>query len=110
MSDILDDQKLHYIVKDYRRMYNTFWSLKEINQELHNTINEKDKEILILRARVNELKNEHPKEQLPVGKLKGILNEIESLTNSMNNKLQQSVSQSQKISNNIEELRELIKV
>lgn len=110
MSDILEDQKIHYIVKDYRRMYNAHWTLKSVIEELQKSLKEKDKEILILMARVNELKNEQPKEQLPTGKLKGILNEIEAITNSINNKLQQSVSQSQKISSNMEEFREILKV
>ena len=111
MSDLLEDQKIHYIVKDYRRMFNNFWALAESNQVFRETIMEKDKEILLLRARVNELKKEKPKEeQLPKGKLKGILNDVESITNSMQAKLQQAVSQAARISNNVEEFRELINV
>ena len=111
MSDILEDQKIHYIVKDYRRMFNNFWALAESNQILRDTIKEKDKEILLLRARVNELKKEKPKEEIfPKGKLKGILNDIESITNSMQNRLQQTVNQAARISNSVEEFRELINV
>ena len=111
MSDILEDQKIHYIVKDYRRMFNNFWALAESNQILRDTIKEKDKEILLLRARVNELKKEKPKEEiLPKGKLKGILNDIEAITNSMQNRLQQIVNQAARISNSVEEFRELINV
>jgi hypothetical protein len=106
MSDILDDQKLHFIVKDYRRMYNTFWSLKEINQVLHNTINEKDKEILILRARVNELKNDlknAPKEpEIPSG-LKKKLGEMDNQINSI-------ISKANKIMENVEDIRILTKI
>ena len=110
MSDLLEDQKIHYIVKDYRRMFNNYWALKTIIEEQEKALNEKDKEILLLRSRINELKQEHSKEELPKGKLKGILNEIESITNSMNAKLQQGVSQSTRISNDVEELRQLINV
>ena len=111
MNDILEDQKIHYIVKDYRRMFNNFWALAESNQILRETIMEKDKEILLLRARVNKLKKEKPKEeQLPKGKLKGILNNIEFITSSMQSRLQQTVSQAARISNSVEEFRELINV
>ena len=110
MSDILEDQKIHYIVKDYRRMFNSYQALEFTIEEQVKALNEKDKEILKLRAQVNELKQEHPKEIFPKGKLKGILNDIEALTNSMSAKFQQGVSQSTKISNNVEELRQLINV
>lgn len=102
MSDILDDQKLHYIVKDYRRMYNAFWSLKEINQVLHNTINEKDKEILILRARVNELKNAPKEPEIPSG-LKKKLGEMDNQVNSI-------ISKANKIMENVEDIRILTKI
>jgi chromosome segregation ATPase len=111
MSDIIEDQKIHYIVKDYRRMFNNFWALAESNQVLRETIMEKDKEILLLRAKVNELKKERSKqEQLPKSKLKGILNDVESMAKSMQVKLQQAVSHAAMISNNVEEFRELINV
>ena len=92
-------------------MFNNFWALAESNQILRETIMEKDKEILLLRARVNKLKKEKPKEeQLPKGKLKGILNNIEFITSSMQSRLQQTVSQAARISNSVEEFRELINV
>ena len=110
MSDILEDQKIHFIVKDYRRMFNSYQTLENIIKEQEKSLKEKDKEILILRSKVNELKNEHPEYSPHKGKLKGILNEIEALSNSMNAKLQQGVIQSNKISNDVEELRQLINV
>lgn len=110
MSDLLEDQKIHYIVRDYRRMYNSYWTQKTIIEEQDKSLMEKDKEILILRAKVNELKKEHPQDTMPKGKLKGILNEIETISNSMNARLSKNVSQASKISNNIEELRQLINV
>lgn len=110
MSDIIEDQKIHYIVKDYRRMFNNYQALKAVIEEQNNSLKNKDKEILVLRAKVNELKKEHPVEELPKGRLKGLLNEIESITNSLSAKLQQSASQAEKISNNVEEFRKLINV
>lgn len=110
MSDLIEDQKIHYIVKDYRRMYNGYWTLKTIIEEQDKSLKEKDKEILLLRSKVNELKKANLQDVLPKGKLKGILNDVEAITNSMNNKLQQSVSQTTKISNSIEEIRQLINV
>lgn len=109
MSDLLEDQKIFYIVKDYRRMFNNYWSLKATIDELTSTVNKKDKEILLLRARVNDLKNNVPKIDTS-GKLKGIMNEIESQTNSLAHKLLQSIEQLEKISNNVETVMESINV
>lgn len=109
MSDLLEDQKIFYIVKDYRRMFNNYWSLKATIDELTSTVNQKDKEILLLRARVNDLKNNVPKIDTP-GKLKGIMNEVESQSNSVVFKLNSSIETLNKISKNVEALREIIKV
>lgn len=109
MSDLLEDQKIFYIVKDYRRMFNNYWSLKATIDELTSTVNEKDKEILLLRARVNDLKNNVPKIDTS-GKLKGIMNEVESQSNSVVFKLNSSIETLNKISKNVEALREIIKV
>jgi hypothetical protein len=109
MSDLLEDQKIFYIVKDYRRMFNNYWSLKATIDELTSTVNKKDKEILLLRARVNDSKNNVPKIDTP-GKLKGIMNEVESQSNSVVFKLNSSIETLNKISKNVKALREIIKV
>ena len=110
MSDLLEDQRIHYIVKDYRRMFNTWHYLKGVLEEKDKALKEKDKEILLLRSRVNELKNKAPEAVISKNKLKGILNEVETITNSIKAKLSKGESQVDKISTNIEELRQLISV
>ena len=37
MSDIIEDQKIHYIVKDYRRMFNKYQALKAVIEEMLDT-------------------------------------------------------------------------
>ena len=110
MSDILEDQKIHYIVKDYQRMFNGYHSLKEQIQELNKTIYEKDKEIILLRSRVNELKKKDV-DALPLQTkaVKGKLSELETRNNSMYNTLDKLMSQAKKNSENIEEIKELLK-
>lgn len=111
MSDILEDQKIHYIVKDYQRMFNGYHALKEQIQELNKTIYEKDKEIILLRSRVNELKKKKDVETLPLQTkaVKGKLSELETRNNSMYNTLDKLMSQAKKNSENIEEIKELLK-
>ena len=110
MNDLLEDQKIHYIVKDYRRMFNNFWALKEKNKILCDTISEKDNEIMLLRAKVNELKKAKPDEVIPKGRIKGLLNDLEAMTKSMTNRLDQQASQIAKINHSVQEFRELIKL
>ena len=94
MSDILEDQKIHYIVKDYQRMYNAHWNLKAVIEELQKSLDAKDKEILSLRAKVNELKNNPPINLKP--KLAEMENQLKSI-----------VSRAGKVIDYVEEVRTL---
>ena len=110
MSDILEDQKIHYIVKDYQRMFNGYHALKDEIKELNKTIYEKDKEIILLRSRVNELKKKDV-ETLPLQTkaVKGKLNEIETRTDSLTKQMEKLIAQAQKNITNVEEIRDLLK-
>ena len=112
MSDILEDQKIHYIVKDYQRMFNGYHALKDEIKELNKTIYEKDKEIILLRSRVNELKKKKDVETLPLQTkaVKGKLNEIDTRTDSLTKQMEKLIAQAQKNITNVEEIRNLLKV
>ena len=110
MSDILEDQKIHYIVKDYRRMYDSYWDMTALIKQQQKALEQKDKEILVLRSKVDELKRTSLGCAVKPSKLKGILNEMETISNSMNNRLLQVTEQTNKISRDVEELRGAINV
>jgi chromosome segregation ATPase len=110
MSDILEDQKIHFIVKDYRRMFEQHNTLVSMGKELQSELRKKNAEIIILRAKVNDLESQTSKPQKPSGKVKGILNDIETMTNSIAYKLKQATESLNKVSKSTEELRQLINV
>lgn len=109
MSDLLEDQKIHYIVKDYRRMFETYWALYDIAKGLREKLDKRESEIAILKSSIEDLKKSIPSKSAD-NRLKGVMNEIESQTNSLTHKLQQSIEQIAKISNNIETVRKSINV
>ena len=55
MSDILEDQKVHYIVKDYRRMYEMHNQLVNAVKEATAAIKHKDNRIRDLEKQVTNL-------------------------------------------------------
>ena len=55
MSDILTDQKIHYIVKDYRRMYEMHNQLVNAVKEATAAIKHKDNRIRDLEKQVTNL-------------------------------------------------------
>ena len=56
MSDILEDQRIHYIVKDYRRMVEMHDALVQACKDATKELEKKDKKILSLEAQL--IKNE----------------------------------------------------
>lgn len=108
MSDLLEDQKIHFIVKDYRRMFNEYQTLKTVIEQQVDSLEKKDKEILSLRAKVNELQAVKPKKV--TGSIKGKLTELECKSRSIIEKLRKSIEQEEKNINDVEELRQLINV
>lgn len=109
MSDLLEDQKIHYIVKDYRRMYNTYWLLKEAMQVYDSLLEKRDKEILSLKAKIEDLEK-YGTLKGNSGVMKSKLSELESRSSAILDKLQKAVEQIEKNMINVEELRQLINV
>ena len=101
MNDIIEDQRIHYIVKDYRRMFNSFQSLIELNQELQKTIESKDKEISNLKAKVEDLnKSLSSKPEVPP-RTRAILGEME-------NQLRSILSRAENAMERVDEMRILM--
>lgn len=106
MSDILEDQRIHYIVKDYRRMFNAYWFLIDGVKRLQAEILKRDKKILSLEAKVESLsKGSH----VP-GETKTKLLEIQCRSTSIIKRLQDSIDGINKNLKNVEEVRELINI
>ena len=98
MSDLLEDQKIHYIVKDYRRMYNQHEELVKELKKLQDEALHKDNRIRDLERQVENLKNQIPPEppapKIPKAlekKLKHYLAEIEMPIDSTITKLEKRI-------------------
>ena len=60
MSDIPEDQKLHYIVKDYKRMFEQHNQLVKACKEYQDLLQKRDNRIRDLERQVENLKQAPP--------------------------------------------------
>lgn len=110
MSDILEDQKIHYIVKDYRRMYNEHGELIKELKRLQDEAIHKDNRIRDLERQVENLKNQTPPEPPKLHKeVKGLLSEAETTIDASMRKLEKRIAALTKASANIAAVKELLK-
>jgi cell division protein FtsB len=115
MSDILEDQKIHLIVKDYKRMVEQHDKLVEIGKEFQQQLIAKEKEL----AKV-KMENEKVKAELKTLKSKGTpderlkksikvqLNEIWSRANGIYNRMAKDMEGINGILENIKRINETI--
>ena len=106
MSDIVEDNKIHYIVKDYKRMYEGFHGLVDENKSLRKKVDDLYTLVEHLRSELDKKKVAEAKKKPDVN-VKGVLNKLnESMCqiNSLHNKATQFIEQTQRLSKNIEEL------
>ena len=105
MSDLLEDQKIHYIVKDYRRMYQNYWILKDIIQTQDKLLEKKEKRILSLEAKLAAVEDNQPK---ALKQIKGLVQDIEGRTSTAISYLQKEVTRLNKNLETIDRIREFI--
>ena len=111
MSDIVEDSKVHYIVKDYKRMYDGFHALIEENKALKKEVDVLQTKVEKLQAKLEKYKNEEAKKEKaetkknPNKRIIGVLNEIEARSNAIVNDLQKRIESINGIINNAEEIR-----
>ena len=98
MSDILEDQKIHYIVKDYKRMFEQHNQLVKACKEYQDLLQKRDKRIRDLEKQVENLKQAPPPP--PPVNLKSTLAEMQNQLNSI-------ISRASKTIDNIEKVRTL---
>ena len=111
MSDLLDNQKIHYIVKDYKRMFDGFHALVEENKELRSIIEKKDHEIATLEAFKKQkiAKQVIVQEKKLDGDIKGLLNNSLCQINSLHAKASLLKEQTEKLTKTLVELDKLIR-
>ena len=111
MSDILEDQKIHYIVKDYRRMYNQHGELVKELKRLQDEVSRKDNRIRDLERQVENLKNQTPPEP-PAPKIpkdvKRLLSETQVTIDASMRKLEKRIAALSTASENIVAVKELL--
>lgn len=107
MSDILEDQKIHYIVKDYRRMFNRQQEYIKVLKECRDLLEKKDKRIKELESQLENLKNNPPVLKPPKA-VKSLLNDTEAQIYAAINMLSKRSEQLSKTANNVSKLRELL--
>ena len=108
MADILEDQRIHNIVKDYKRMYEQHDQLIAIGKQLQQELIAKDKELLRVRTELNNIKAKGFPEKL-LKNIKGQLSELETRVNSTAHNILIATQRLEGIKDNIKQLKELLK-
>lgn len=103
MADILEDQRIHNIVKDYKRMYEQHDQLVAIGKQLQSELIAKDKELLRVRTELNNIKAKGVPGKETIKSVKSQLSELETRVNSVAQRLEG-------ISENIKQIKELLKL
>ena len=109
MSDLLEDQIIHNIVKDYKRMYEQHDQLIKIGKQLQEELIAKDKELLRVRTELNDLKAKLQNDK-PLKEVKGQLGEIETRANSIAKNIEIATERINGIKDNIKQIREQLKI
>jgi chromosome segregation ATPase len=109
MADILEDQRIHNIVKDYKRMYEQHDQLVAIGKQLQQELIAKDKELLRVRTELNNIKAKGLPDDKPLKAIKSQLSELESRVNSTANNILIATQRLEGIKDNIKHIKELIK-
>jgi hypothetical protein len=109
MSDILEDQRIHLIVKDYKRMAEQHDKLVNIGKEFQKQLIAKNKELAKVKEELNSLKAKAVPQKTPINAIKGQLGEIEARSISLYNTADKMMTTLQGIINNVNVIKQLIK-
>lgn len=101
MGDIITAQTIHYVVKDYQRMFNAFHALVEENKELREKVERQGKRLSTLQGKVQSNVS-----NLSAKTLKGQVNAMKSLLDSANGHLNKAQTRLSDISKLLEKLNE----
>ena len=110
MSDILEDQRIHNIVKDYKRMYDQHDQLVAIGKQLQKELIAKDKELMRVRTELCNIKSNGVPGKETIKAVKSQLSELETRVNSTANNILTVTQRLEGISENIKQIKELLKL
>lgn len=108
-TDIIHDQRIKDIVKDYKRMYEEHDQLVAIGKQFQQELIAKDKELLRVRTELNSIKAKGLPDSKPLKTIKAQLLELESRTLSIANNLSTATERLEGIVANIRQIKELLK-
>jgi cell division septum initiation protein DivIVA len=109
MSDIVEDSKVHYIVKDYKRMYEGFHTLVKENKDLRKMVDELQKKVEHLHSELDKKEKIEAKKKID-GAVKGMLNDSMCQIYALHNKAKQFIEQTERITKTIEQLDKEIRI
>ena len=110
MSDILEDQRIHNIVKDYKRMYDQHDQLVAIGKQLQKELIAKDEELMRVRTELNNIKSKGVPGKETIKAVKSQLSELETRVNSTAHNILTVTQRLEGISENIKQIKELLKL
>lgn len=100
MGDINDDSKVHYIVKDYKRMYEGFHALVDENKSLRKKVEELQEKVNHLHSKLG--KEEQAAKKKADGEVRGTLHDSLCQANALHSKAKQFMEQAEKLTKTLE--------
>jgi len=110
MADILEDQRIHNIVKDYKRMYEQHDQLVAIGKQLQQELIAKDKELLRVRTELNKIKAKGLPDDKPLKAIKSQLSDFETQLDSVKRNILKETQRLDSVSHKVKQIRELLKL
>ena len=102
MNDIVEDSKVHYIVKDYKRMYEGFHALVKENKDLKKMVGDLQKKVVNLQTELDKKKVKVEKKV--DGSVKGMMNDGLCQVNAIHNKAKLFIEQTERLAKTLEQL------
>lgn len=117
MNDLLEDQKIHYIVKDYRRMFNEYWGLvdglkecKALLEKRDNRIKDLERQVENLQKKIEETPSPMPVQAPTPKEIKGLVKDIQAQVEGTIRKLEKRITTLNRTTEEIRQLKEFLKV
>jgi chromosome segregation ATPase len=112
MADILEDQRIHNIVKDYKRMYEQHDQLVAIGKEFQKQLIAKEKELSAVKAELEDVKKKIKSalDDKPPKTIKGQLCDLETQLSSVTKNILIQAKRLESVSEKVKQIKELLKL
>ena len=112
MADILEDQRIHNIVKDYKRMYEQHDQLVAIGKELQKQLIAKEKELAAVKDELEDVKKKIKSalDDKPPKTIKGQLCDFETQLDSVKRNILKETQRLDSVSHKVKQIKELLKL